>query len=190
MTFRVLSGIRAAINAALAGPIGDGGDFDDQDGLDMEAALAWTDGQDVRDDEMQALRDALATVRAELAEQIACKVALSEDLVAANDDRAHMRLVVAAAPHGREGTGGVVDDTLRDKETLMQTVDEDDPVLVQMPESYTVGLMFDRDDARAIVKADAQLVDNFLPIGSPAWARLVSKARKLLAMPEKPGGGT
>lgn len=71
----------------------------------------------------------------------------------------------------------------------MQTVDDDDPVLVRMPESYTVGLMFDRDDARAIVEADATLAVS-LPIGSPAWARLVARARKLLSMPEKPGGGT
>lgn len=60
VTVAVLRGIRAACHAALAGPIGDGGDFDDQDGLDMQAALDWTDGQDVRDVEMQELRSAFA----------------------------------------------------------------------------------------------------------------------------------
>lgn len=48
LTDKVLRGIRAACSAGLAGPVGDGGDFTEQDGDDMEAALAWANGQDVQ----------------------------------------------------------------------------------------------------------------------------------------------
>lgn len=66
LTDKVLRGIRAACNAGLAGPVGDGGDFTEQDGDDMEAALAWANGQDVRDEELGTLRADHAIVRAEL----------------------------------------------------------------------------------------------------------------------------
>ena len=41
ITPRILDGIIAATNAALAGPIGVGGDFSDKDGEDMERANKW-----------------------------------------------------------------------------------------------------------------------------------------------------
>jgi hypothetical protein len=68
LTNRVLEGIEAALNAALAGPIGDGTDFSDEDGENMDASLSWIHGQDVRDEE-------IATLRAKLAEAEAISVA-------------------------------------------------------------------------------------------------------------------
>jgi hypothetical protein len=47
LTSHVLDGVVAACASALAGPVGDeyGGDFTDEDGENMEKAMAWAQHQ-------------------------------------------------------------------------------------------------------------------------------------------------
>lgn len=62
-TRAVLRGIEAACSSALAGPIGDGGDFTDRDGEDIEAALAWARARKRADSRASDLETAEAIVR-------------------------------------------------------------------------------------------------------------------------------